>query len=33
MDDTEVAERPLSGAIFTLEVAVAGLPKLKFKQI
>jgi sugar lactone lactonase YvrE len=31
MDNGEVAERPLSGAIFTLKVAVAGMPKLKFK--
>ena len=32
MDDAEVAAKPLSGAIFMLGVAVAGMPKLKFKQ-
>lgn len=32
MDEAEIAERPLSGAIFTLDVGVAGLPKLKFKE-
>jgi sugar lactone lactonase YvrE len=33
MDDAEIVEKPLSGAIFTLNVAVAGLPKLKFKEV
>lgn len=32
MDEAEIAERPLSGAIFTLQVNVAGLAKLKFKE-
>lgn len=32
MEAAEIAERPLSGAIFTLQVAVAGLPKVKFKE-
>ncbi|WP_435927505.1 SMP-30/gluconolactonase/LRE family protein [Dryocola sp. BD613] len=32
MDEAEIAARPLSGAIFTLRVNVAGLAKLKFKE-
>jgi sugar lactone lactonase YvrE len=32
MSDEEVRERPLSGAIFTLEASVAGLIKPKFKE-
>lgn len=32
MDSAELARHPLSGAIFTLNVEVAGLPKLKFKE-
>jgi sugar lactone lactonase YvrE len=32
MDEAEIAQRPLSGGIFTLRADVAGLPKLKFKE-
>ena len=32
MDEAEIAQRPLSGAIFALQVNVAGLAKLKFKE-
>ncbi|CCJ85739.1 Putative cytoplasmic protein [Cronobacter dublinensis 582] len=30
MEQEELAQRPLSGAIFTLETQVAGVPKPKF---
>lgn len=32
MEEAELAERPLSGAIFSLQVAVAGMSKPKFKE-
>lgn len=33
MDEEEVARRPLSGALFTLRVGVAGMEKLKFREV
>ncbi|SQC15726.1 SMP-30/gluconolactonase/LRE family protein [Klebsiella pneumoniae] len=32
MEDDELAQYPLSGAIFTLPVAVAGMKKLPFRE-
>jgi sugar lactone lactonase YvrE len=32
MEDDELAKYPLSGAIFTLPVAVAGMKKLPFRE-
>lgn len=32
MSQQELLERPLSGAIFTLQVSATGIPKPKFKE-